>query len=118
MTNNITPHDWVHDLFEFADRFSVQERVAWWLSSKGKCGKSVHDQVYPEHLNCSEWWVSKDNRTGEYDEKSCQVDSDLELEELSDRVVNVAAVFDGSEHRAEVVISEDNVRGVLCDVSS
>lgn len=42
----------------------------------------------------------------------------LELQELGDAVVNISAPHDSLHNAAEVVISQDNVRGFLCHISA
>ncbi len=31
--------------------------ILWWFSCKSKCSKSIHNQIDPKHLNCSQWGV-------------------------------------------------------------
>lgn len=45
------------------------------------------------------------------------IDRQLELQELGDAVVDIAAPHDGLDDAGEVVVRQDDVRGFLCHVS-
>jgi len=88
------------------------------LSSKGESGEGVHDQVNPKHLRRGERGLREDASTSENNEHGDDVDGQLELEELADVIVNVAAIPDGSQDGAEVVIKKLNVASTLGDIST
>lgn len=55
-------------------------------------------------------------RTNECDDDRNDVDSELELKELGDRIVDVAAPHNRFNDRSEIVVREDNVGCLLGDV--
>ena len=59
-----------------------------------------------------------DTGAGEGHDDSHHVDSELELEELGDAVIDVAAPHDRLHNAREVVISQNDVRGFLGYVST
>ena len=54
----------------------------------------------------------------EGDNDGDDVHRQLKLEKFRDRVVNVSAPHDGLHDAAEVVVRQDNVRGLLGNVGS
>lgn len=59
-----------------------------------------------------------DASASEGDNHSNHIDSELKLQELCNRIVDVAAPHDSLDNAAEVVIGEDDVRGLLGNVST
>ena len=57
-------------------------------------------------------------RADEGDDDGDHVDRQLKLEKLGDRVVDVSAPHDGLHDAAEVVVSQNDVGGLLSDVSA
>lgn len=73
------------------------------FGGKSKGGKGIHDQVNPENLYRCKYGLIQDDSSQKYDENSDDVNCQLELEELLDRVINVTAEFDANESRVEVI---------------
>ena len=92
LTENVSPHDFVDDSISLFGWLAVHEAVIGWLSGKSKSSKGVHNQVDPEELHGCERLFTKEAGAGKDKEHSDDVDSELELKELADVVVNVATV--------------------------
>lgn len=88
------------------------------LSGESKSGKGIHDKVNPEHLSGGKRRLREDASTSEHNEHSDDIDSKLELEELADVVVDVTAISDSGQDRAEVIIHQLNVTSVLGNFST
>lgn len=96
LAEDVSPHDIVNNLFGLASWLAFHECIVRWLSSEGKCSEGVHDKVNPEHLDGGKRRVVEDHRTGEDNDQGCNVDSKLELKELSDVIEDVPSVLDGN----------------------
>lgn len=59
-----------------------------------------------------------DSGSGERNDNSHNVDRELELKELGDAVVDVAAPHDRLDDAAEVVVRQNNVRRLLRHIST
>lgn len=116
LKQDVSPHDGIHDQVRLLRGHSLQNSLTRRLSGESESGEGVHDQVNPEHLSGGEGRLSEDAGTGEDDEHSDDVDGELELEELAHVVVDVAAVHNGSQDGAEVVIEELDIASALGDV--
>lgn len=93
LADNVTPHRWIHNLLETGLGLTLKKRLGGWLSRQSQSSESVHDKVNPQHLHSGEWWISEDDGTREHNKQSHKIHSDLELEELSDTVVDVTAIL-------------------------
>ncbi|GMR48521.1 hypothetical protein PMAYCL1PPCAC_18716, partial [Pristionchus mayeri] len=77
-----------------------------------------HDQIHPQHLHCLEGRILNGARSHEGDHDSNDVNGQLELEELGDRVVHVATPHHYLDDGGEVIISEDDIRCFLRHIST
>jgi hypothetical protein len=57
MSEDISPHNFVHDGVIFVHWLSFKNVFSWWFSGKSKGGKGVHDKVNPKHLDGVQWRV-------------------------------------------------------------
>lgn len=57
-----------------------------------------------------------DAGAGERHDHGHHVDSQLELKELGDAVIDVPSPHDGLDDAGEVVVSQDDVRSLLCHI--
>mmetsp|Transcript_122122 Transcript_122122/g.182408 ORF Transcript_122122/g.182408 Transcript_122122/m.182408 type:complete len:718 (+) Transcript_122122:85-2238(+) len=80
-------------------------------------GEGVHDEVDPEHLYCVERGLGEDGSSHTGQRARRDVHRQLELEELADVVVHTAAPLDSGDNGHEVVVHDDDVRGILRNVS-
>ena len=83
------------------------------FSCKGNGSEHVHNQVDPEELNNDEGRVAEDDSSGENEGHAGDIHGHLELNELTDVVLEVAAPADSSDDGEEVIVHEDNVGVVL-----
>lgn len=79
MSPNVSPHDLGHNWCVLLVGLAIQNAILGRLGSEGKSCKSVHDKVYPEHLNGSERRVFKNDGAQEDNKHGHHVDSELEL---------------------------------------
>ena len=120
-----------------AVRFSQQQVWSWKLCGESKAGEGVHDQVDPEHLNSLqdkpvrrgrggeaggrhylEWTVLYGTGSNERNNDGNNVHGQLELEKLGDAVVDISPPHHGLDDAGEVVIGQNDVRGLLGHVSA
>lgn len=94
---------------------SVEELLGGELGGEGEGGEGIHDEVDPEELDGGERGLTEDAGGGEGDDEGDDVDGELELEELTDGVVDVSAPHDGLDDGGEVIIHQDDIGGVLGD---
>ena len=119
LTNDVSPHNGVDNGVGLLSRHTLHDFFyVGWLSSESKGSEGVHDQVDPEHLSRSERGLAENASTSEHNEHSDDVYCQLELEELSHIVVDVASIFNSSQDRLEVVIEELDVTGVLGNIGA
>ena len=108
MRNEEFPHLDGDKSFALGVRFSLEQLVAWRLSGKSERGQGIHDKVDPQHLDGVERRFSQDGTTDKGHHEGHEVDSQLELQEFSDRVEDVSAPFHRSHNRDEVIIEKDD----------
>lgn len=118
LTNDVSPHDGVNDDIGLCGWLAVHNIVSGRFSSQSKGSEGVHDYIDPKKLDGGEWLLSEEASTGEDEEHSDDVDSELELKELADIVIDVTAIFDSGQDGAEVVIRENNIAGALGNIGS
>ena len=90
------------------------------VGSEGEGGESVHDQVDPQELHGGQdrlFLVRGDGGDKGQDDGG-NVDRELELQELSDRVVDTSTPLDGEGQRGERVVHDDNVGSLLGDLGT
>jgi len=118
LTEDVSPHDLVHDFVVTAGGLAVEQSITRRLSGEGKGSEGVHNEVHPEHLDGGEGGIGEQDGAREHDEHGSDVDGKLELQELLDVVEDVATVLNGGFDGAEVVVGEDDVGGVLGNIGS
>jgi len=91
LSNDVSPHSRSDNSFEPSVWLSLEEFGGWSFSGKSQSSHGVHDQVNPKHLDGFQRRFSLGNSTNESDDDSNHVDSQLELDELSDGVVDVSS---------------------------
>lgn len=88
------------------------------FSGECECSKGVHDEVDPKHLDAGEGRLFEDDAPHEGHEDGHDVDGDLEGKELADALEDVPAPLHGGDDGGEVVIEEDDGRGVFGDLGA
>ena len=109
MPENVSPHDFSAYVVILGIWWSGKNIMSWWLSSKGKSTKGVHDEVYPKHLDGIQRTVLDNDGSKEDDEHSDDVDSKLELNELSNVVIHGSTELEGNDGGGEVIVKQNNV---------
>ena len=99
-------------------RWFVEESLVWWLGGKGQSGEGVHDHVNPEHLDSSKDSLLGLESRDEHNDDSDYVDGQLELEELSDGVINISSPHDSSDDGGEVIVQKDDISSLSGDLST
>ncbi len=80
--------------------------------------KGIHDEVDPEELQHIEGRLARGDGRDEGHHQRHKVDGQLELQELSDVAKDRAAPQHRLDDGGEVVIQDDNVRGLLGHLSA
>lgn len=93
----------------------MKEAIIRGIGGEGKGGQGVHDEVNPEELSSGEdgpgFRIGKGGDEGE--DNGADVDSELELKELSDTIIDLTTPSTGSDDGGEVIVHEDDVSGLL-----
>ena len=66
------------------------------LCSQTNGSKGIHNEIDPQKLDDAEWWVTKGGSTNQYSEAANNIDTELELQELSNVVKNISSPTCGS----------------------
>ena len=90
LAKNVLDHSLRNNVFMFSVWSSLQKIGFWVLSSQSQGCERVHDQVDPKKLNSGKWRLPHDHSTDESSDQSHYVDSKLELQELSDVVIDIS----------------------------
>ena len=109
LADNVLYHGARNEGFSAAVRFALEQIGSWHFGGQSQRSQSVHDQVDPEHLDSLERRVLDETSADEGHSHGHDVDSQLELQELGDRVVDVTAPHDCLDDAVEVVVRQDNV---------
>lgn len=118
MTEDVLHHGPRDEWFGAAIGLSKEQVRRGELGGEGERRERVHDEVDPKHLHGFERRVLDGAGADERDDDRDDVDSELELQELGDAVVDVAAPHHRLDDGREVVVREDDVGGLLGDVGS
>jgi hypothetical protein len=87
---------------------AVEEFLRWGFGCEGEGGQRVHYEVYPEHLDGGEDLLLYKGGPDESHQHGDHVDGELELDELADRIEDVAAPEYCLDDGIEVVVQEDD----------
>jgi hypothetical protein len=107
-----SPHGHCQDFVSSADTIGptfISLASLEWFSTDGDGTQSVHDEVEPKELNDVEGCVAKGHATQKNNEAQSDVDSKLELDELSHVVEDGATPHDGIVDGLEIVIKDHKV---------
>lgn len=88
------------------------------LCSQTNGSKGIHNEIDPQKLDDAEWWVTKGRSTNQYGEAANNIDTELELQELSNVVKDISSPTCGSEDRAEIVVRQYYMRSVFSDLGA
>lgn len=85
------------------------------IRSQCQGSKGIHYNVDPKQLNCREHGSLRVGRHSgdKRNDDSGDVDGDLKLQELLHGVIDAATPHDRANNRREVIIHEDNIRGLF-----
>ena len=75
--------------------------------------RRVHKSCNVSHLQHGKRLLASDDRADEYDDQSCTINRQLELEELADVVKDSSAPQHSFDDGREVVIEDDDVCSLL-----
>lgn len=118
LTNDVFQHGFWDDVFISWVRLSVQKTFFRVFSGKSKRCKSVHDEVEPKKLNRSQYLCFK-NCSSNKSTKNCnKIDSQLELNEFSDRIIDVSSPEHSFDNRWEVIINKSYSSSLSSNLSS
>ena len=98
----------------------VQRSLRSGVGCEGESGEGVHDQVDPEQLDGGQdrLFLVGGNGGDKCKDDGGDVDGKLELQELSDGVVDTSTPLDGEDQRSERVVHNDNVGSLLGDLGT
>jgi len=118
LDTNMLEHSLGNDISISVVRRFLQESLMRRLGSQGKGCKGVHDHVDPEHLDGSKNGLLSLESRDEHDNDSDHIDRELELEELSNGIVDVSAPHHSGDNGGEVIIQEDDIGSLSGDLST
>jgi hypothetical protein len=90
LTKNVFDHSLRNDILVLSVWGSLQKVRLGILSGQSKSCERVHDKIDPQKLDSSKWRLPHNHSTDEGSDQSHNVDSELELQELSDVVVDIS----------------------------
>ena len=117
MAEDVAPHFIGHQCLLASIWLAFEELGGGALSGQGKGGEGVHDEVHPEQLQGTHGTLTDADGGDEGEQNGHHVDGELELQELGDAVVHVAAPHDSLDNASKVVVNEDDVTGLLGNIS-
>ena len=79
----------------------------------GTVAQGVHNHIHPQELDDTEEGGASENGTNKDDQDGGHIEGDLELQESSDVVVDVAAPKDGVDDRGDVIVDQDHLSCLL-----
>jgi hypothetical protein len=118
LTEDVSPHNTVNDHIRLLSGLAIKDGVRGRLSSESEGSEGIHNKVNPEKLDGGQRLLTEEASASEDEEHGNNVDSELELEELADIVIDVTAETDGSQNRAEVVIHKLDIASVLGNIGA
>jgi len=113
LDEHVAPHDAADEACVALVGLSAEEVGSGELGAEGEGAHGVHDEVHPEHHHRVKGRLRAQEGGRKGGDQGHNVDSELELEELADIVEHAAAPHHRFDDGAEVVVHDDDVRGLL-----
>lgn len=95
-------------------RFSFENAIKRWLGSECESSKGIHDQIDPQKLTCSERRFSENRSSDSNGQDNSQVDSNLELKESANIVIDISTPLNSLNSSVEVILNKNNISNLLC----
>jgi len=113
---DVSSHNVAYDRFVSVSWFSIENFLGGRFSGESEGSEGVHDKVDPQDLHrCHDGFIDC-NSSEKNDNDGDNVNGELELQELTDAVVDVSAEHNAKKRVVKVVIEENNFRVALCSV--
>ena len=93
--------------------FAVHKTCAHGFKTERDCGRTVHYDIYPQHLQCREGVAYLQNHAEEDYQHGRKVYRKLELNEALEVFVNASAPLHRGDYRGERVVQKDDIAGLL-----
>ena len=106
-----------HEVFLYLGR-AFQKLGLGQLGGEGQRGKRIHNHVDPEELNRLQGRLFHEDGADHSEDHGVDVDSELELQETLDVVVDVSSPLGSFHDRGETVVHDDDIGGHLADIGS
>ena len=114
--DNLAHHILADDSFVSALGFFVHKAVESRLAAECQRRERIHYEVYPQNLDNVERRSQVEQRADERNQHRSDVDCKLENDELSDRIEDCASVKYRLVDRVEVVVKDNDIGSLLCDL--
>ena len=98
LPDNVSPHYRRHDVLRLRVGPLAQQLGCWRLRREGQCCHRVHDEVHPQHLDGRERTFVRNDASEKGNEHGDDIDRELELQELTDGRIDIAAPQDCSDN--------------------
>mmetsp|Transcript_58738 Transcript_58738/g.155401 ORF Transcript_58738/g.155401 Transcript_58738/m.155401 type:complete len:581 (+) Transcript_58738:1055-2797(+) len=113
LDQQVPPHVAVDEQVGAAVGLAVKHVRGRQLRGEGERGEGVHDEVDPEQVDGAQRGAEARDGAHEAEDQGAHVDGELELQEAADVVVNGPAPQHRLDDGGEVVVHDDDVRGLL-----
>lgn len=105
---DVSSHDVAYDRFVSVSWLSVKNFLGGRLSCESEGSESIHDKVDPQNLNRRHDCLVDCDSSEKNNDDGDNVYGELELQELTDAVVDVSAEHNAKKRVVKVVIEEHN----------
>lgn len=109
LSEDVSPHVGSYNAVITSVRLPFQELLRRCFSRKSQRCKCVHDNVHPEHLDGVKWTFLKNDCAHKGHKQCDNVHCELELNELSNRIIDVSSPFASCNDTSEVIIQQNNI---------
>ena len=118
LSHDVFEHVAVDHVLVFGVRRSIEQFGSGRLRGQSQRGQTVHDQVYPQHLDRAHYLLLQNQSPDQGRQDGHQIHSQLKLQKLLYIVVDVPAPRHRLHDATEVVVQQYDVARILSHLSS
>lgn len=111
-------HYWGNYGVIFFIRRLLQQLLRRRLCGESQCTQRVHNKIYPHHLHSRENWLINNHCSNKSSNNRYNTNNELKLKKFLYRQSDVSAPFDCLNNRCKIVVHNENVSGLFCNLSS
>mmetsp|Transcript_13482 Transcript_13482/g.38861 ORF Transcript_13482/g.38861 Transcript_13482/m.38861 type:complete len:210 (+) Transcript_13482:484-1113(+) len=115
-TNDVQQHPRGHDRVVAVHRRPLQQLIGRRLGRQGDRRRRIHDQIQPQEVQHRQGGLFVGHGADDVDGEDRTIHGELELQEFLNAVEDVPPPLRRHNDTGEVVVEQDDVRGVLGDL--